>query len=84
MEKKEDLNHFSAFRTKKTVGNNSVDDYFTEEITDRTHHTDILKFPSLVLLFKKTNVALPSSASCERLFSVGGRIFRPSRGRLNE
>ena len=40
-------------------------------------------FPTLKRLFIRFNTTIPSSASCERLFSVVGIILNSRRGRLN-
>ena len=45
---------------------------------------DILKDPTLHRMFLKYNVAVPSSASVERLFSMAGDVFRRKRGKLSD
>ncbi|KAG0423025.1 hypothetical protein HPB47_001173 [Ixodes persulcatus] len=46
--------------------------------------TGILNYPSLHQLFLRYNVAVRSSASVERRFSIGGDVFQRKGGRLSD
>lgn len=48
-----------------------------------TYSTDNIKmFPVVLKLSVKLNTPLPASATCDRLFSIAGLIFSPTRARL--
>lgn len=51
------------------------------EDTDRTLGS-LTRYPLVRAIFRKFNVGLPSSASVERLFSIGGMICTAKRNRL--
>ena len=51
------------------------------EDTDKTLRS-LQRYPRVSEMFKRYNVALPSSAAVERLFSVGGMISTAKRNRL--
>ena len=53
-------------------------------LTDPSSEVQSLQlYPNIRRLHVKLDTCLPSSASVERLFSLGGRVFTPLRSRLN-
>ena len=78
--KKDFYNCFKAAPRLPCV-TSEVDNFLNE---DSASTDSILKYPNLVKMFVRYNTALPSSASVERLFSVGGQIFKPTRNRLSD
>ena len=66
---------------KQTTGDSEVQIYLND---DACSTESILKYQKLKKMFIRFNTALPSSASVERLFSVGGQIFEPLRNRLSD
>ena len=81
--KKRKKDYYNCFKAAPRLPcvTSEVDNFLNENSAS----TDsILKYPSLVKIFVRYNTALPSSASVERLFSVGGQIFKPTRNRLSD
>lgn len=66
---------------KEANATDEVDLYLADQSTSTN---SILKYPLLAKIFRRYNTSLPSSASVERIFSVGGQIFKPTRNRLGE
>ena len=75
-------NFFAGLYRSSSTQSTSELDLFLADSTKKT--SSLVKYPTIKEMFLKFNAALPSSASVERLFSVGGSIFRPTRSRLSD
>ena len=74
---------FFSFGSEKESRNTSseVDMYLSDPSRDLL---SLKKFPLIFKLFLQLNTSLPSSASVERLFSLGSQIYLPRRNRLTD
>ncbi len=75
-------NFFGSLATSTSQQTLSELDIYFSDPSNKLSSLD--KYPKLKEMYLKLNTALPSSASVERLFSVGGSIYRPTRNRLSD
>ncbi|XP_046632973.1 uncharacterized protein LOC124312489 isoform X2 [Daphnia pulicaria] len=79
--KKAKKDFFKSLNPRKALETEELDRFLSD---GSAASESILNFPILSRLFLRYNTALPSSASVERLFSVAGSIFKPTRSRLKD
>ena len=70
---------FEAQPAESTDARTEVDMFLTD--TSRAIHC-LSRYPVIQKLVLQCNTALPSTATVERLFSLGGQILTPRRNRL--
>ena len=79
--KKAKKDFFKSLKPRRALETEELDRFLSD---GSAASESILNFPILSRLFLRYNTALPSSASVERLFSVAGSIFKPTRSRLKD
>jgi hypothetical protein len=75
---------FARFKRNADTVPDEANQEVEKFLADASQDVQSLKsYPNIRKLFVKLNTGLPSSASVERLFSLGGRVFTPMRSRLS-
>ena len=75
----------SVLMTQRQLENRDGKTEVDKFLSDLSRNLDSLrKFPTILKLFLRHNTPLPSSASVERLFSLGSQIYLPRRNRPSD
>lgn len=78
------LGHEGFFNFKRTIKMSSRTDELNNYLNSSSTSLESLNSFPIRTLFIKYNTSLPSSASVERLFSIGGLVLSPLKGRLHD
>lgn len=85
VEQSDDHDDFFFFEQQGTAHDESEEEELQRFLKSKSTNIEMLNdYPKIKKLFIKYNTALPSSASVERMFSIGGAVLTPQRGHLND